>query len=106
MVIQDPWRKYFPTKWLFVLMAIGVIDLISTAALHAGGHIQEMNPLMKPIIEQSEWLFVLVKGMTLVLGYLVIMRHAKTHRRFVADVCRYGSIAYLLVWSVWFVAAL
>lgn len=87
-----------------LLLAIGFVDLVTTALLHANGLIVEKNPLMKPIIETSEWLFAFVKGATLVVGYLVISKYFQTHLRFIRKVCQIGSLAYLGLWVVWFVA--
>lgn len=96
------WRALFPTRAILLIMAIGFTDLISTAVLHQKGLIVELNPLMKPLIEQSEWLFAFVKGMTLVVAWLVMLRHAETHLPFIRKACIYGSAAYLAVFCVWF----
>ena len=78
-------------------------DLIVTAVLHAKGLIRELNPLMKPIIEQSEWLFVLVKGMTLVIAAVGLIWYGQQNRAFVRKACLVGSAAYLMVFTIWFV---
>lgn len=91
---------------LAVLMLVGFSDLTMTAVLHAQGLIVELNPLMKPLIETNEWLFVLVKGMTLVGAWLVMARHAKINRSFVHKACIIGTAAYLIVFTTWFLAAL
>lgn len=75
-----------------------------TAVLHSRGLIVEMNPLMRPIIETSEWLFALVKGMTLVLAYCCMMKYASSHLAFIRKACIFGSGAYLAIWTIWFVA--
>ena len=80
-----------------------VRDLIVTAVLHAQGRIQELNPLMKPLIEQSEWLFVLVKGMTLVAAAIGLIWYGRQNREFVRKACILGSFAYLMVFTLWFV---
>ena len=69
-------NELLPSKSLAVLIAIGVIDLIATAMLHAQGLIVELNPIMRPVIESSEWLFALVKGSTLLIAYLTMMQYA------------------------------
>ena len=100
------WEKMFPTKALFVLLAIGFLDLVTTAVLHANGLIVELNPLMRPIIETSEWLFALVKGGTLVLAWLVMLRFKETHLPFIRMASIAGSAAYLLIWTGWFVGGM
>jgi hypothetical protein len=95
-----------PTRALAVLMAIGFIDLVVTAVLHAQGQIVELNPLMKPLIETSEWLFAAVKGLTLVLAWLVMVKHADQNLPFIRKACVAGSAAYMIVWTVWFTAAM
>jgi hypothetical protein len=91
-----------PTRALALLMGIGVLDLISTAYLHAHGLIVELNPLMRPLIEHSEFTFAAVKGMTLLVAYAVMVWYARTNLAFVRRVCTWGSGAYLLIWVVWF----
>jgi hypothetical protein len=85
-------------------MSIGFIDLVVTAVLHQKGLIVELNPVMKPIIEQSEWLFVAVKGMTLLLAWAVMVRFFETHRDFVRKASMAGALAYSGIWLVWFIA--
>ena len=92
-----------PYKSLLLLMGIGLLDLISTAVLHAQGMIVEMNPIMRVFIEHSEWLFVLAKGATLAIAFWVISRYVKSHPQFVTKACLFGSGAYLLLWSTWFI---
>jgi hypothetical protein len=95
----------FPTKSMIVLLAIGIIDLISTAVLHSKGMIVELNPLMRGFINQSEWLFAFVKGMTIGVAWGTMVWYAQTNRDFVNKACTYGSIAYLFVWTTWFFGA-
>lgn len=95
-------RTVFPTRALALLLFIGTIDLISTAVLHHYGYITELNPLMKPIIEQSEWLFAAVKGMTLLVAWLFIWKYAKENIAFARKACLAGSFAYVAIWCLWF----
>lgn len=95
----------FPTKSLVILIAIGVLDLISTAVLHSKGLIVEMNPLMRVFIERSEWLFAFVKGLTIGAAWVTMAWYAQQNKAFVSKVCGYGSFAYLGLWVVWFMAA-
>ena len=96
-------KALFPTRALALLLAIGTLDLIATAWLHAQGRIVELNPIMRPLIERSEWLFAFVKGATLVLGWVLLGQYAKHHRHFVRTACLAGTGIYMLVWTVWFV---
>jgi hypothetical protein len=86
-------------------MLIGFADLIVTAVLHRQGLIVELNPLMRPLIERSEWLFAAVKGGTLVLGWGVMAWYCRHNREFVDLACAVGSAVYVTVWVVWFLAA-
>lgn len=98
-------RAVLPTRMIGILMAIGFIDLLTTAVLHAQGQIVEVNPLMKPLIEHSEWLFAVVKGLTLVIGWAVMARYSQKNIVFVRQACLVGSIVYVLIWTVGFFAA-
>lgn len=96
-------RQAFPTRAIGLILLIGIIDLITTAVLHANGLIVEMNPLMRGFINRSEWLFVAVKGMTLLVGWAMLAYYSKANINFVRRACIYGSAAYVLVWLVWFI---
>lgn len=96
-------RTVFGLTSLFILMAIGTVDLIATAVLHAQGKIVELNPVMKVFIEQSEWLFAFVKGLTLLAAFFTMRSYMKKNRQFVHRACVAGSVAYVAIWSVWFV---
>jgi len=98
------WQKFFPTRALTLLLAIGLIDLISTAVLHAQGQIVELNPIMRPLIETSEWLFVFVKGLTLIAAWYVMYKYSKEHLPFIRKACLAGSVAYASIWMIWFIA--
>ncbi len=95
----------FPTKSLVVLLAIGVIDLISTAVLHSKGMIVELNPLMRVFINQSEWLFAFVKGLTIGVAWGTMAWYAQQNREFVSKACILGSLAYATIWTTWFFGA-
>lgn len=100
------WRRIFPTRTLAVLMFIGFLDLFATALLHAQGLIVELNPIMRPLIERSEWLFGIVKAMTLISAWVAMAWYARVNRPFVRLACLWGSIAYLAIWSIWFFGAM
>ncbi len=91
-----------PKRNIALLLGIGLIDLIATAVLHAKGMIVELNPVMRVFIERGEWLFALVKGLTLVLAGVVMWNHAKKNPKFVSQVALMGSGAYVFIWSIWF----
>ncbi len=99
-------KEFMPIKSLGVLMLIGLVDLLSTAWLHANGLIVELNPIMRPIIEHSEWLFAIVKGLTLVLAYTVMVQYARTNEDFVRKASRLGVICYSGMWLIWFTSAM
>lgn len=73
-----------------------------TAVLHAQGLIVELNPIMKGLIEQSEWLFAFVKASTLIAGWVALVWYARQNLQFVRKACTWGSAAYVLVWLLWF----
>jgi hypothetical protein len=84
-------------------MAIGFLDLIVTAVLHANGMIVELNPIMRVLIEQSEWLFAFVKALTLFAGWAALAWYAQSNRDFVRKAALCGSGAYVALWLGWFV---
>lgn len=93
-----------PTRSILLLMSIGFIDLLSTAVLHAQGRIVELNPLMRPLIEHSEWTFASVKGSVLLIAWAAMVYYARIDKEFVRRCCLLGSVAYSILWVVWFVA--
>lgn len=98
-------QSLFPTRALALLLGIGFVDLMVTALLHANGLIVELNPLMRPLLEQSEWLFVFVKSFTLVAAWCALAWYARQNLRFVRQVCLLSSALYLVIWSAWFLAS-
>ena len=98
-------RQVFPTRWLVVLIGIGFIELFVTAILHANGSIVELNPLMRPLIEQSEWLFAFVKAFTLLAAWVVLAWYAKQNLGFVRKTCCISAAAYFAIWCGWFLAS-
>jgi hypothetical protein len=91
-----------PSRALLLLIVVAALDLLSTAVLHSLGFITELNPLMRPLIERSEWLFAAVKGATIVGLYLVMRWYGVANRRFVRLASLGGVVAYVCIWSVWF----
>jgi hypothetical protein len=88
-------RKLFPTRALAGLLAIGLIDLVVTALLHSQGRIEELNPLMAPLLAGGEGRFVVVKAATLLAAWVLLARTAKTDLKGVRRACLGGSAAYL-----------
>ncbi len=99
---MDIGKVVFPTRALIVLLGIGFLDLIVTAVLHANGSIVELNPLMRPLIERSEWLFAFVKSLTLFTAWFVLAWYAKQNLGFVRKTCIVGAAAYFAIWCAWF----
>src|SRR5579862_7289928 len=98
-------KLVLPTRALALLMLIGIIDLVSTAWMHANGQIVELNPIMRFFIDRSEWLFAAVKGLTLIGAWAALAWYCKYNRKFVRNACLIGTFAYIFVWSSWFLAA-
>jgi hypothetical protein len=94
-----------PSRSILLLIGIGFLDLVLTVWLHSQGQIVELNPLMRPLIERSEWLFGIVKGATLVATWAVMASYARVNRKFVRNACVVGSVVYVTVWWGWFLAA-
>ncbi|HJP82645.1 MAG TPA: DUF5658 family protein [Fimbriimonadaceae bacterium] len=94
--------KLVPSRAIYLLLGIGLIDLIATAVLHAQGRIVELNPIMKPVIEHSEWSFVFVKGLTLVAAMIGLTWYGRQNPAFVRKACIAGSIAYIGIFALWF----
>lgn len=94
-----------PTRALSLLLLVGIVDLLSTAIMHANGQIVELNPLMRVFIERSEWLFAVVKGLTLVLAWVALAWYARQNLKFVRAACLWGTGAYVFVWLTWFLSA-
>lgn len=98
-------RRAFPTRAMMLFLGIGLVDLISTAALFEAGLITEVNPIMRLFIDRSTILFILVKGLTLAAGWYALQRYASKNLDFVRKVCIAGSIAYVALWLVIFFRA-
>lgn len=98
-------RDVLPARELALLMAIGFIDLVMTAVLHSKGLIVELNPLMRPLIETSEWLFAAVKAGTLVFAWAALAWYAQHNLAFVRRWSAIGVVSYVTIWTVWFSAA-
>lgn len=95
----------FPTPALVLLLLIGLVDLLSTAFLHRAGLIVELNPIMRPFITRSEWLFAFVKGLTLGGAWGAMAWYARHDRPFVHRAALVASAAYVALWCGWFFGA-
>lgn len=101
---EPAWRVWMPSRALLLLICVAMLDLLSTAVLHHHGMITELNPLMRPLIERSEWLFAAVKGATIIGVYGVMRWYGIANRRFVRLASLTGVTAYVILWSLWFAA--
>ncbi|MBS1721852.1 MAG: hypothetical protein JSS66_02470 [Armatimonadetes bacterium] len=95
-------KAVFPSRAIALLVAIGFLDLVMTAVLHANGLIVEMNPLMRVLIERSEVLFAVVKSATIVFAWIALALYAQTNYQFVRKAALTGSIVYVTIWVTWF----
>ncbi len=95
-------RRPFPeTLWL---IGVGLADLVSTVVLWQLGLIVELNPIMRPLLERSVWLFSGVKILTLVAAYVVLQVYRTRDEQFCRLAAKWGAVAYVVVWVVWFTA--
>jgi hypothetical protein len=92
--------KAKPPRELVFLMAVGLLDLLSTVILYCLGYVQELNPLMRPLLEHSPITFTLVKLGTLALAFVGMQLYAHIDERFVRTAAKYGVIAYVALWTV------
>ncbi|MBI1757001.1 MAG: hypothetical protein HYR64_07840 [Fimbriimonas ginsengisoli] len=95
--------RCLPTRALGLLMAIGFADLLATSLLYSSGLIDELNPLMRPVLHHSLWAFGFLKGGTLLLGWWALANYARSDRSFVRRICLFGSVAYVIIWVGWLI---
>lgn len=95
-------KSVIPVRSLGLLMAIGFADLVVTAVLFQRGQIVELNPLMRPLLHSSPWLFSVVKGGTLAATWICMARYARTNLQFVDRACWVGAVLYMTIWTAWF----
>jgi len=91
---------------LAVLVSIAFLDLVITALLYQTGWIVELNPLMRPLLERSLWLFAFVKFSTVGVAYVVLQWYRKIDEDFVNRVATAGSLAYVALWTTWFLSGM
>ena len=87
-----------PPREVVFLMAVGLVDLVTTVVLYCFGFVEEINPLMRPIIEKSPVLFTFIKLATLVAAYFVMIWYTKVDEKFVRRVAWLGGWTYVVVW--------
>lgn len=73
--------------------------------MHAHGRIVELNPVMRYFIVRSEWLFALVKGLTLLVAWITLAWYFRYNQKFVRNACLIGTLLYVAIWLIWFFAA-
>lgn len=93
--------RLFPTRWLFVLTFVALLDLASTLWWHSRGMMEELNPLMAVLLTRGEWLFASVKVATILLAWAAVAWYAQKNHAFCRRVCAFGSVAYILLWTSW-----
>lgn len=98
-------KTLFPSRALVLFLMIGLVDMITTAWLHAKGMIVELNPLMRSALSYGEGFFILVKGLTLAALWVVMVQHSRKDLLFVRKACTVGACAYIGLWCVWFFSA-
>jgi len=91
-----------PPKPVLWLVAVALLDMIVTAALFSAGKIEELNPLMRPIIHMGVWHFCLVKSLTIAAVFVALQIYRKRDEIFVVFAARLGVFAYLALWIGWF----
>lgn len=95
-----------PTKPMAVLASIALVDLVVTAFLYQTGWIVELNPLMRPLLEHSTWVFALVKFSIVAVAYFVLQWYRRIDEEFVNRIATAGSLAYIALWTTWFLSGL
>jgi hypothetical protein len=86
-------------------MVIGLLDLVSTAVLYSLGLIVELNPLMSPLLETHPLVFAVVKLATLGAAFAAMQWYRRIDERFVHRIASAASVAYVSIWTVWFLGA-
>jgi hypothetical protein len=89
-------RRHIPGLAILVLLAL--LDLGSTLWWHSRGMMTEFNPLMRPLLEKSEWLFSGVKLLTLAALAAAVLSHARKNLSFCRRACALGAVAYASIW--------
>lgn len=89
-----------PPRELTLLMSVGLVDLVSTMVLYSLGLVVELNPIMRPLLQNSLVLFAAVKIATLLAAYVALQLYRSVDEQFVRKAALTGALAYILVWVV------
>lgn len=84
-------------RWLPILLVVAIADLVATVTLHRAGLIQEVNPVMNWLFSLGDVWFVLIKGLTILIGGVVGMNAYKDHAKFVNRVALVVLIVYVAI---------
>ncbi len=88
-----------------LLVSIALLDLVVTTVLFCLGLIEEMNPLMRPLIHTHPALFVVVKLATIAAAFIGLQWYRRHDEKFVRLVAGYGAVVYSVVWVGWCIGA-
>lgn len=104
---QEPDAKRIPMPPFPVVLLIGIaiLDLLSTTILHSFELIEEMNPLMRPLLEIHPALFVIVKMATILAAFLGLQWYRRHDERFVRIAAGWGAATYSIIWIGWCIGA-
>jgi hypothetical protein len=67
---MTPWMRIF--FWLYVVLS--AIDTVLTYIYVGGGHFNELNPFLRPLIPDHMWLFVILKNSVSLSTFFVVTR--------------------------------
>lgn len=88
-----------------LLVAIAMFDLVLTTVLFCFGLIEELNPLMRPLLHTHPALFVVVKLATIVAAFIGLQWYRQFDERFVRLAAGCGATVYSVVWVSWCIGA-
>lgn len=83
-----------------VLIGICLADMISTLFFVLRGSAIEQNPLMKVCMDQSPWVFVLVKLASFVPFVFAVELYRRKNAAFARFACRTAIAAYVVTFVV------
>lgn len=86
-------------RWVYTLIALNIVDMVSTLAAVKMGWATEANPLMRVLLDFSPWAFVAAKS---VLGCLVPLLLLQSTAMVVFRAVKILTCAYavLVAWHV------